>query len=443
MDPQSIDWQIAEKAPRCGMISRNLPESICYWSLVLTWPFYVLGALFLVGPIVGWLLLILILIAAYLGPAIRDDLALRYALPNIVLLWILCMFVMLFALIIGHLNWELGFGQTVKSATGWAKGWALIPIFMLAGALLPIRREILIRGQNIVGLVTTLVFPICFMAAMIHLPSRLYVSPLSATGGPGPEYFSVYLYIIDPETNTPRWQFYAPWAPFAGLLGVTMAIFSLEDDKKFWKFSGLLGGVVQIYFTKSRMSLVALAACLIIPRLLPHLKNTRTWVYLAGLSSVLALTGEVVLGLITSSVQGFREARMSSTRVRDKIQSIGFQRWGAEAPWFGHGTIQRGPHIVEYMPIGSHHTWYGLLFVKGLVGFCSLLVPMICHFLFLVADAVKGPRGRLPLALMLNLIILTFGENLEIEVYMLWPAFVLLGIHAREVAQDQPHKATR
>jgi hypothetical protein len=274
-------------------------------------------------------------------------------------------------------------------------------------------------------------------AAYLHLPSRLYVSPLQATGGPGPEYFSVYLYIIDPETNTSRWQFYAPWAPFAGLLGVTMAIFSLEDEKSFWKFCGLLGGLIQIYFSKSRMSLVALAVCLAVPRLLPRLKYSNSWVALAGVTSFLAVAGEAVSGLISSSIQGFREARMSSTRVRDTIQSIGYQRWQSEAPWFGHGTIERGPHIVEYMPIGSHHTWYGLLFVKGFVGFVSLLVPMACHLAYLLVDTIKGPRGRLPFALMLNFVILTFGENLEIEVYMLWPALMVLGIHAREVAQDQ------
>ena len=33
-----------------------------------------------------------------------------------------------------------------------------------------------------------------------------------------------------------------------------------------------------------------------------------------------------------------------------------------DAFWFGHGTVAPGPHLVEYMPIGSHHTWFGLLF---------------------------------------------------------------------------------
>jgi hypothetical protein len=37
--------------------------------------------------------------------------------------------VMEVALIMGHLNWELGTGKLIKSSVGWAKGWALIAIF--------------------------------------------------------------------------------------------------------------------------------------------------------------------------------------------------------------------------------------------------------------------------------------------------------------------------
>ena len=171
---------------------------------------------------------------------------------------------------------------------------------------------------------------------------------------------------------------------------------------------------------------------------MPLLRQTRIWLALAGLVSLLAIFGSAVLASIRDAVDGFKHARVSSSRVRDTIQNIGYYRWRTEAPWFGHGTIVRGPHIVEYMPIGSHHTWYGLLFVKGLVGFFALLVPLLTHLIQLVIDAIRGSRGRLPFALMLNFIILTFGENLEIEVYLLWPAFILIGIHAREMVSGKP-----
>ncbi len=416
------------------MKNRCLPENICFWTYVLTWPLYLVGALYLTAPVLAWVMLALIGLSAYLGPAIRPDLKLTGSVPPLVWGWIAGMMVMLVALWVGHLNWSFGLGPTIKSTIGWAKGWAMIALFILIGAVMQIHRDVLIRGQNIVGLVTLLIFPIMFMAPLIGLPSRLFVSPLQATGGPGPEYFSIYLYTIDPENGSSRWQFYAPWAPFAGLLGVTMVIFALEDKKKFWLVCGLLGGLVMIYFSKSRMSLVALAVCLIVPRVLPLMRSPLAWVGAAVFTSSMAVLGGSIFDFATKSIAGFKAARASSSRVRDAIQSIGFHRWQTEAVWFGHGTIERGPHLVEYMPIGSHHTWYGLLFVKGLVGFVALLVPFVWHIGVVVADAVRGSSGRLPCALLLNFIILTFGENLEVEVYLLWPAYIILGIHLREIA---------
>ena len=412
----------------------TLPEKLCFWTFVMTWPLYVVGALYLTAPALAWLMLLLIGISAYLGDSVRTDLKLVGPLPPVVWGWVVGMAVMLLALWVGHATWDLGFGQTLKSTIGWAKGWAMVAIFIVIGAVWPIRRVVLIRAQNIVGLITLMILPLLLVSRSLGLPPRLFVSPLEAAGGPGPEFFAVYLYTLDPSSMATRFQFYAPWSPFAGLLGVTMAIFALEDKKRFWLVCGLLSGIAMIWFSRSRMSLVALAVCLVVPRLLPLLKTARAWLVLTGLVSSLAVFGRDVLDAVDSSVRDFKGARASSSRVRDTIQNIGYQRWQTEARWFGHGTIERGPHIVEYMPIGSHHTWFGLLFVKGLVGLFALAVPLAWHTAEILVDAVRSDRGRLPCALMLNFIILTFGENLEIEVYLLWPAYVLLGIHAREAA---------
>jgi len=415
------------------MAQRTLPESICFWTIVLTWPLYFVGALFIVGPVLAWCLFFLILLSKYFGDSIRPDLVSTGQVPPLIWLWLVGMLIMLIALWVGHANWSLGTDQTLKSSIGWAKGWAMIAIFLLVGATLQINREVLIRSQNIVGLCTLVLFPFMLIAPSLGLPPKLFVSPLQATGGPGPEYFSIYLYTIDPETMTPRWQFYAPWSPFAGLVGVTMAIFALEDRRRFWLACGLIAGVIMIYFSKSRMSLVSLAVCVLVPRFLPLLKKPSTWLALVVISPIAGMFGGQLSNFISDSIRNFQHARVSSSRVRDTIQNIGYQRWKAEAVWFGHGTVTRGPHIVEYMPIGSHHTWYALLFVKGLVGFFALLVPMAVHVVTVIKDAIRGQRGRLPLALLLNFIILTFGENIEIEIYLLWPALVLLGIHAREM----------
>lgn len=416
---------------------RNAAEWVVFKTLVLTWVFYAFGALYVVGPVLAWVLAGLAVLVLYLGPAIREDLTATGPVPAVVWAWIAGMALMLIALWIGHLGWGLGLKQTIKSSIGWAKGWALLALFPLAGAVLPVRREILVRGQCIIGLTTLCLAPLLLMAPFLGLPERVFTSPLKAIGGPGPEYFSVFLYTFDPASWTPRWQFYAPWSPFAALLGVIMVLFALEERSPRWLAIGVAAGVLMILASKSRMGLVGLVACTVGPRMLPLLLRGWAWQVAAGLTASLAVFGAVLWQALKDGVAAFKGARADSTRVRETLQRIARERWWEEAVWFGHGTVQPGPHLVEYMPIGSHHTWWALLFVKGVVGFVALLVPMVWQTGLALVDAARSPRGRLPLGLIMTFWLLSMGENIEIEAYMIWPGLMILGLHARELADDR------
>lgn len=404
-------------------------------TIKFTWLFYAVGGLYLVGPMMAWGLGGLALLALYLGRAMPPGIRAQSDVPPVIWAWLGGMAAMLVVLWIGHIDWNLGLAATIKSSVGWAKGWALMALFPLAGAILPIRRAPLVRAHCVLGAVTLALLPLMVVAPYIGLPSQLFVSPLKVVGGPGPEYFTVYLYTLDPASWTPRWQFYLPWSPFAGLMGVIMVLFAREEKSLSWKAAGIAAGIAMILLSKSRMSLVALPVCLAVPSLLPLI--FRSWVWALGTVAAgsLAVIGAPLFQTVQDAITSFKQARADSTRVRETLQRIAGERWWNEAIWFGHGTVERGPHLVEYMMIGSHHTWYGLLFVKGVFGLLALAIPMIWQIGLAIMDAAKGQRGRLPLGLLLVFVMLTFGENIEIEAYMLWPALLVLGIHAREMHQ--------
>jgi hypothetical protein len=416
-------------------LPQNPAEAIVYKTLVWTWPLYGIGALYIVGPVLAWMLGGLAMVSLYLGPAMRADLRPAGAVPPIVWLWMIGMIAMLPILWVGHMNWYFSTAQTIKSTIGWAKGWALMGLFPFAGSVLPIRRDVLIRGQCIVGAGVLVLAPVLFIAPYAGLPERIFTSPLKAVGGPGPEYFTVFLFTFDPASWTPRWQFFAPWSPFAALLGVIMVLFALEERDRKWRAIGIAAGIVMILASKSRMGLVGLVGCTIPPRLLPLMAKRWAWMATAAGCVALAMTVDSLIRSVTSAVSTFKNARADSTRVRATLQRIAEERWWEEAVWFGHGRVAPGSHIVEYMPIGSHHTWYGLLFVKGITGFLAFLIPLTVQFLLAFLDAIGSPRGRLPLGFVLVMILLSFGENIEIEAYLIWPGLMMLGIHARELAQ--------
>ena len=419
------------------MTDLNPIERFIYKTLVLTWPLYGLGALYIVGPVIAWLLGGLAVLVMYLGPAVRSDMQATGRIPPVVWAWIVGMFGLLVALWIGHLDWALGLKQTIKSTIGWAKGWALLALFPLVGAVLPIRRSVLARGQCVIGLWTLILAPVMLAAPYIGLPEKILTSPLKAVGGPGPEYFSVYFFTWDPGSWTPRWQFYAPWSPFAALLGVVMVLFALEERCIKWRSIGIAAGTLMILASKSRMGLVGLVACTVGPRMMPLLLRSWAWHIGAGIAASMAVLGSTVVLAAADAVAAFKGARADSTRVRETLQRIASERWQTEAYWFGHGTVQPGSHAVEYMPIGSHHTWFGLLFVKGMVGLLCLLLPFVWQTLLALKDATTSSRGYLPLGVMMTLALLSFGENVEIEAYLLWPGLMVLGIHARECADGR------
>jgi hypothetical protein len=154
---------------------------------------------------------------------------------------------------------------------------------------------------------------------------------------------------------------------------------------------------------------------------------------------LLMLAGWFALDIIdfgTALQADFAGARADSTRVREALGRIAVERWKNEAFWFGHGVVERGPHLVEYMPIGSHHSWYGLLFVKGLSGLFMLAIPLATTLFILLRKCLFEHHARLPLALVLLMVMYSFGENLESLAYLYWPALIIIG---QSLQSDNKH----
>lgn len=410
---------------------QNSAERLISRAIQATWLLWLLGALYIAGPVLGWTLALMAGWRLYAGPALPGAQPPARVDP-IVVLWIVGMTGMLAVLLVGHALNDLDAGQTIKSATGWAKGWALLAVFPFAGAVLDVRPAIVYRAICKLGLQTLLLMPIFLLAPMLHLPPLLYTSPLQVLGGSGPEFFTVPLYTVDPEFHVPRWQFFAPWSPAAGMVAVVHILCAIEDRNIRWRSAGIVAGIAIAYFTQSRLALVAIVIVWPLVHLVARLRLPKVWFVAAPAMLVLGLLGPAVLDAKDRAVDGFNGARADSSRVRATLGRIAVERWRNEAPWFGHGIVERGPHIAEYMPIGSHHSWYGLLFVKGFLGLASLAVPMAWSIVAMTWRTIRNaPNARIGLSMLLVLLLYSFGENLEVLGYLIWPALLLIGVAAR------------
>ncbi len=409
----------------------NAEERLIWFALTATYPLYFLGALYISGPVIAWLLGLLWAWRRFSGAPIR-------ALPLGIWLWLLGMLAMLVALVVGHLDWQLGTGKLIKSSIGWAKGWALLALFILAGTL-SVRPALLYRAAMVVCLHTLLLAPLFVLAWLLGLPNTPYVSPLKVIGGPGPEFFAVSLYEIDPGSGLPRWRLFTPWAPALGFVANIFFLFALQEQERRWRLIGISASILMILMSQSRLAAVSLVFLALLPLGLRLIRGGYLVVLGAAASTLFALVGVYLLEMALGFWESFKGARADSTRVRAALARIALQRWQSEAPVWGHGVVERGPHLVEYMPIGSHHSWYGLLFVKGAVGFAALAVPLLFSLVSLGLCAHRNPVLRTGFAACCLLLLYTFGENLEILSYLIWPALLAIGqAHATPATGSAP-----
>jgi hypothetical protein len=412
------------------MKPQNFAERLVWYSIIGTYGFYLIGGLYILGAVLAWAL-VFDLVKTWWDQPDKPGSEDVFTVPWAIWIWVGGMLMMEVALIAGHLDFNLGTGLLIKSSVGWAKGWALLAVYPLV-ATSKIRPQILYRAACVIGLHSILLFPILFLAYKAHLPESLYVSPLKAVGGPGSEFFEFMLYEIDPSNGQPRWRLFAPWAPALGFVGNVYFFLSLQEKNLRWRYLGLIGSILMCLVSVSRLALLSIIIVNILTRVLSNLSRPLVLMVLGLLSLISGIMAPILSMLLETFDEKFKGARADSSRVRSALGRIAVDRWWNEAVIWGHGAVEPGPHMVEFMPIGSHHTWFGLLFVKGIVGLLALAIPMIYSFLDLLLKAQTSNIARTSLAMLLIIFLYTFGENLEILAYLYWPGLLMIGMGHRE-----------
>jgi hypothetical protein len=203
---------------------------------------------------------------------------------------------------------------------------------------------------------------------------------------------------------------------------------ALQETNKKWRWIGIVGSIFMCVISASRLALLSITVVFLLTWVLTNLARPLVLIALGFGSFIGSLIITTIFKSYETFQQKFTDARPDSSRVRQTLAQIALERSWNEAPVWGHGVVEQGPHLVEYMPIGSHHTWYGLLFVKGFVGVFALAFPMLCSFLDLLVKAQKSDTAKVGLSMILILFLYTFGENLEILSYLYWPGLVIMGM---------------
>ena len=406
----------------------TLEERLIYVTIVATWGFWLAGMLYIVGAAFGYVL-VAIAFGRWLG--LDEDVREVNAVPATVWAWLAGMLAMAGALVIAHLDFELGIGQTIKSFVGWMKGWALLAIYPLAGALLRVRPQIIARATGILAVQTVVLAPLFLAAELVGLPAVIYVSPVHNLVGAGSEFFDVTLFGHDDTTGRARWRFFAPWSTASAFIASLGVILAYQDRDRRWWLVSIASVVLVSLMSGSRLSIIALPATLAFVLIIANLSRPITWFFLAVGATLTLCMLDSILNVYQDATDAFAAARAASSRVRSALGNIAVHRWWTEAPIFGHGILERGGQAVERMLIGSHHTWWGLLYVKGAVGFAALTVPIAWSAVDLAIKAQRDRVARTGLGIVLAIVLFSLADNIEVVAYLIWPSLVFIGIAHR------------
>jgi O-Antigen ligase len=411
-------------------------ERVIWYTIVLSYPMYFLGLVFPVNTTLPWILLINVGMRFW-QQSDRTPLAERVRIPAIVGVWVVGMLTVLVALLVGLTDSNYDIREIIRSSLNWCREWALYPICLTLGSCLRIRPQIIYRAVCNLCAQSLVMITIGIVAFAAKLPDLIYNSPIERLTQNGKLFYEVRLYVIDLDSGGLRFTLFAPWAPALGLIACIYFLLVLQESHRGWKTIGIVGATAMILASLSRGSFIFLPAAMLL-----------IWVWVSANRAYLQLVAGFLLFWATlfsfavtqvfeTAIDGFVGARKSSSQLREVIQRVSLDRF-ADAPIWGHGKQVAGPKVLKGMPLGSHHTWVGLLFSHGIVGFMAVLIPVVATLVILAIRAKADRLARVALAVMLVVLFTSMGESMEKLAYLFWPALVLVGMALRPAPTPQP-----
>ncbi len=285
-------------------------------------------------------------------------------------------------------------GQGLRGMIGFSViGWILGAIAIAAGAAHRLDGDPVVRALARLGGYIIVLAALAALLRMIGLDAAYIVpTPLQMVIGIPDNvvlmsYTSVVLFQTEETMGSAgmRLVLFYPWTTGLGLGGLTVVFISVLDRDLRWRLIGVVGGVVAIVASVSR---IAMGALVVVGVATAFLRLSRKWqVGVVGVLALLffavSLAGYSLDGLLQAKEQ-IKGARAGSSMARDLIYEKSWEGF-LKSPIIGNGWVGESVHAKESLPIGSHSSIYGLAYTGGaptLAAFCVALALTVLGLLY-------------------------------------------------------------
>jgi hypothetical protein len=346
-------------------------------------------------------------------------------IPAGVWMWLICIVIFFCLFIATNLNNGASLVLTVGRLIKLFFSTGLLAAFPLVGCL-PIRPQVIYKAVCILCVQAVITAPLFVWAAEVKLTG--YTSPFVIFDSLlkiNPVNYQISFISMEPG----RYKMFAPWSPALGFVATQYFFIAKAETNKVLKWLGLLGAVLMVVMSVSRLGLIALPVILIIEAIAQLKEFTLIMSgLLTGATTVLIAIFPWLSEIIKDARDDVNSARSSSSLVRSRLVEIATRRGLDENPLLGHGVVEKGGKIVENMPIGTHQTWAGLLFVNGLFGLLAIAIPYVCTLIYFGLLNKKSKLLKTCFTLSLVMGFYSWGETWESLSFLLLPGLVLQGI---------------
>jgi hypothetical protein len=418
----------------------NLPEKLIWYYIISTYAIYLLGAQYVLAPLLATVLAICF-VHEWWDRSPTTSLKDRIQISPLIWSWIVGMIIIEIALIVGHVNFNLELVQIVKSSLYWYKHWALFALFLLAGHL-QIRPQIIYRAVCILCAQCLILILLNAIALGLNLPNLIYTSPLQAFGG-DVMFYDVNLFAVEPNYGEGlRLELFAPWPPALGLVANMFFWLANEESDPKWRYSGMASAVAMAILSVSRTAVLCLPVVWFLTWMVLNFMRPKVQLGTSFTCLLLGISSPLIIDWIEIIRQKFAAFRPGSSKVRGALIRMTLERWRTEGPIWGRGiNTSRGPASLGFMPIGTHHTWFGVLFLHGVVGFLAFAIPFFWTLFSLCIKARTSQIARVGLKIMLVLLVFSFCDIIETIAYLYWPGLLFVGIALSHTRTIDPEPA--
>jgi hypothetical protein len=412
----------------------NLPEKVIWYYIIGIYGIYYIGGLYLFAPVLAvWLSLYLV--KQWWNQTDETPEADKIDVSMPVYIWLISMSIVAFAAIIGGTDFELsGFKIVSTLVNRWLRTWMLLALFPLIGHL-NIRPPLIYRAVCIFciqSLVLVPIFTIC--DNLFDSYTYSFISPFAKFGG-GTIFYDVKIFGSVLDVSEKRLQMFTHSAPALGFVGNIFFCLCLQEPNKKIRFLGMAGAAALAISSVSRTAIICLPAIPLVTWALVNFVNPWFQISIASLVAGIGIFSFEIKSIFDDLTLSVREYRSGSTKARDAIQQLAIDAWREEAPIWGHGTIaDTGPVSVGSRGIGSHNTWYGILYAHGLVGAIPLAIAFGWSFFDLLLKLKTHRTAGVGISILLIMAVFSTVDNIDFLAYLFWPGLVILGIAFKEKA---------